>query len=72
MKNFMKNFVTYLIATIIAYFLAPFYIAAISAWVWVPIIFSVFNFFGGYWLGLIIGLVVSIGTQVLVEMLPGN
>lgn len=68
----MKTFLKYLLSFLLGILLAPLYAAGLSAWIWVPFMFSEFSFFGGFWLGLIIGLVVSIGTKVLVEMLPNN
>lgn len=68
----MKTFLIHLLGFLLGMLLAPFYVVGVTAWIWAPIMFSTFNFFGGFWLGLIIGLIVSIGTKVLVEMLPDN
>lgn len=68
----MKNFLIILAAFVLGYILAPFYVVGVTAWIWLPVVFDLNNFFGGCWLGLIIGLVVSIGTQVLVDKLSDN
>lgn len=68
----MKNFLIHLLGFLLGMLLAPFYAVGISAWIWLPVVFELNNFFGGFWLGLIIGLVVSIGTQVLVDKLSDN
>lgn len=61
----MKNFLIYLLGFLLGMLLAPFYAAGVTAWIWLPILMD-------HWSGIIIGLVVLIGTQVLVEMLPDN
>lgn len=68
----MKNFLIHLLGFLLGMLLAPFYAVGLSAWIWAPMMFSTFNFFGGFWLGLIIGLIVSIGTKVLVDKLSDN
>ena len=68
----MKTFLIHLLGFLLEILFAPLYVVVLSAWLWVPIMFGTFNFFGGFWFGLIIGLLVSIGTKVLFEKLSDN
>lgn len=68
----MKTFLAILVTIVLTYLLAPFYIAAITAWMWLPIVFDLNNFFGGFWLGLVIGLVISIGGEILYDKFLGD
>ena len=61
----MKNFLLVIFGMLITYFLAPFYIAAVMSWLWLPIIFDLNNCFGGAGLGFVIGIVISILTLVV-------
>ena len=56
----MKNFLLVIFSMLITYFLAPFYIAAIMSWAWLPIIFDLNNCFGGAGLGFVLGIVISV------------
>ena len=61
----MKNFLLVIFSMLITYFLAPFYIAAVMSWVWLPIIFDLNNCFGGAGLGLVLGIIISVGTEII-------
>ena len=61
----MKNFLLVIFSMLITYFLAPFYIAAVMSWVWLPIIFDLNNCFGGAGLGFVIGIIISVGTEII-------
>lgn len=61
----MKNFLLAIFSMLITYFLAPFYIAAVMSWVWLPIVFDLNNCFGGAGLGFVIGIVISVGTEII-------
>ena len=64
----MKNFLLVIFGMLITYFLAPFYVTAIMAWVWLPIVFDLNNCFGGAGLGFILGLVIAILTSVVTSI----
>lgn len=61
----MKNFLIVIFSMLITYFLEPFYIAAIMAWAWLPIVFDLNNCFGGAGLGLVLGIIISVGTEII-------
>ena len=61
----MKNFLLVVFSMLITYFLAPFYIAAVMSWVWLPIIFDLNNCFGGIGLGFVLGIVISVVTEII-------
>ena len=61
----MKNFLLVIFGMLITYFLAPFYIAAVMSWVWLPIIFDLNNCFGGAGLGFVIGIIISVVAGVV-------
>ena len=61
----MKNFLIVIFSMLITYFLGPFYVAAIMAWAWLPIIFDLNNCFGGAGLGLVLGIIISVGTEII-------
>ena len=62
----MKNFLLVIFGMLITYFLAPFYIAAVMSWVWLPIIFDLNNCFGGAGLGFVIGIVITTLTLAVI------
>ena len=61
----MKNFLIVIFGMLITYFLAPFYVTAIMSWVWLPIVFDINNCFGGAGLGLVLGIIISVGTEII-------
>ena len=61
----MKNFLIVIFSVLVTYFLGPFYIAAIMAWVWLPIVFDLNNCFGGAGLGFVLGIVISVVAGVV-------
>ena len=61
----MKNFLIVIFSMLVTYFLGPFYIAAIMAWAWLPIVFDLNNCFGGVGLGLVLGIIISVGTEII-------
>ena len=61
----MKNFLLVIFSMLITYFLAPFYVAAITSWIWLPIVFDINNCFGGVGLGLVLGIIISVGTEII-------
>ena len=61
----MKNFLLVIFSMLITYFLAPFYIAAVMSWVWLPIIFDLNNCFGGAGLGLVLGIIISVVAGIV-------
>lgn len=61
----MKNFLIVIFSMLITYFLGPFYIAAIMAWLWLPIVFDISNCFGGVGLGFVLGIIISVVTGII-------
>ena len=61
----MKNFLLVIFGMLITYFLAPFYLAAVMSWIWLPIIFDLNNCFGGAGLGFVLGIVISVVAGVV-------
>lgn len=61
----MKNFLRILAAYVLAYIIAPFRLAAITAWIWLPLLMNP-------WLGIIIGVVIHIGEEALYYKLFGD
>ena len=61
----MKNFLIVIFSMLITYFLGPFYVAAIMAWAWLPIVFDLNNCFGGAGLGFVLGIVISVVTGII-------
>lgn len=61
----MKNFLLVIFSMLITYFLAPFYVAAVMSWAWLPIIFDLNNCFGGAGLGFVLGIVISVVAGVV-------
>ena len=61
----MKNFLLVIFSMLITYFLAPFYVTAIMSWAWLPIVFDLNNCFGGAGLGFVLGIVISVGTEII-------
>ena len=50
---------------LVTYFLGPFYIAAIMAWAWLPIVFDLNNCFGGAGLGFVLGIIISVVAGIV-------
>lgn len=61
----MKNFLLVIFSMLVTYFLAPFYVTAIMSWAWLPIVFDLNNCFGGAGLGFVLGIVISVGTEII-------
>ena len=54
----MKNFLRILAAYVIAFVIAPFFLAASTAWIWLPLLMN-------HWSGIVIGVVVAFGAEAL-------
>lgn len=62
----MKNFLlVLLINTLYMYVVLPVYLAGVMAWIWLPIVFDINNCFGGVGLGLVLGIIISVGTEII-------
>ena len=61
----MKNFLLVIFSMLITYFLAPFYVAAVMSWAWLPIIFDLNNCFGGAGLGFVLGIIISVVAGIV-------
>ena len=68
----MKNFLLVIFSMLITYFLAPFYVTAIMSWAWLPIVFDLNNCFGGAGLGLVLGIIISVGTEIIKQKVLEN
>ena len=68
----MKNFLLVIFSMLITYFLAPFYVTAIMSWAWLPIVFDLNNCFGGAGLGLVLGIIISVGTEIIRQKILEN
>ena len=54
----MKNFLRILAAYVLAFVIAPFRLAAITAWIWLPLLMN-------HWSGIIIGVVIYFIGEIL-------
>ena len=72
MKNFLLGLLNFLLGLLInalyMYVVLPILLIGILAWLWLPIVFDISNCFGGVGLGLVIGIVISILTLVVAEI----
>lgn len=68
----MKKFLAALIFILLTYLISPFFIAAIMAWVWLPVVFDLNNILGGFWLGFVLGSIISLGTAFVYNKLLGD
>ena len=65
MKNFLIIIFGMLINALYMYVVLPLYFAGVMSWVWLPIIFDINNCFGGVGLGLVLGIIISVGTEII-------
>ena len=65
MKNLLVFLLGLLMNALYMYVLLPVYFAGVMAWIWLPIVFDINNCFGGVGLGLILGIIISVGTEVI-------
>lgn len=61
----MKNFLIYLLGLLLGMLFAPFYGIVVTAWIWLPILMD-------HWSGIIIGIVILIGGQILYDKFLGD
>ena len=61
----MKNFLRVLAAFVLGYIIALFRFVAISAWMWLPFLMD-------HWSGIIIGVVILIGGEILYYKFIGD
>ena len=69
MKNLLLGL---LISALYMYVLLPVYFAGVMAWIWLPIVFDINNCFGGVGLGLVLGIIISVGTEVIKQKVSEN
>ena len=69
MKNFLLGL---LMNALYMYVLLPVYFAGAMAWIWLPIVFDINNCFGGVGLGLVLGIIISVGTEVIKQKVSEN
>lgn len=62
MKNFLLGI---LINALYMYVVLPIFIIGVMAWIWLPIVFDINNCFGGAGLGLVLGIIISVGTEII-------
>lgn len=65
MKNFLIVIFGMLINALHMYVVLPIYFAGVMAWMWLPIVFDINNCFGGVGLGLVLGIIISVGTEII-------
>ena len=69
MKNFLLGLLNFLLVLLInalyMYVVLPVYFAGVMSWIWLPIVFDINNCFGGVGLGLVIGIIISVGTEII-------
>ena len=65
MKNFLVFLLGLLINALYMYVLLPVYLAGVMSWIWLPIVFDINNCFGGVGLGLVLGIIISVGTEII-------
>ena len=62
MKNFLLGL---LISVFYMYVVLPIFIIGSMAWLWLPIVFDISNCFGGVGLGFVLGIVISVVTEII-------
>ena len=65
MKNFLVFLLELLINALYMYVALPIYLAGVMSWIWLPIVFDINNCFGGVGLGLVLGIIISVGTEII-------
>ena len=65
MKNFLIFLLGILINALYMYVVFPLYFAGVMSWIWLPIVFDINNCFGGVGLGLVLGIIISVGTEII-------
>ena len=65
MKSFLSFLLVLLINALYMYVVLPVYFAGVMAWAWLPIVFDINNCFGGVGLGLVLGIIISVGTEII-------
>lgn len=65
MKNILIFLLGLLINALYLYVIGPIFITGIMAWIWLPIVFDINNYFGGVGLGLVLGIIISVGTEII-------
>ena len=65
MKNFLIVIFGMLINALCMYVVLPVYFAGVMSWIWLPIVFDINNCFGGVGLGLVLGIIISVGTEII-------
>lgn len=65
MKNFLVFLLGLLINALYMYVVLPVYFAGVMSWIWLPIVFDINNCFGGVGLGLVLGIIISVGTEII-------
>ena len=69
----MKNFLLGLLISILyMYVVLPIFIIGGMAWMWLPIIFDISNCFGGVGLGLVLGIIISVVTEIIRQKVLEN
>ena len=69
MKTF-GNILLWLLGAIIAYFLMSIYAICSLSWAWLPFIFKFYG--GSFWLGLVVGIVVSSISHSIYDGITDN
>lgn len=69
----MKIFLLELLINVLGlYVILPIFITGILAWLWLPIVFDISNCFGGVSLGLVLGIIISVVTEIIRQKVLEN
>lgn len=61
-----------LISVLYMYVVLPIFIIGSMAWLWLPIVFNISNCFGGVGLGLVLGIIISVVTEIIRQKVLEN
>lgn len=69
----MKTFLLGLLINALGlYVILPIFIIGGMAWLWLPIVFDISNCFGGVGLGLVLGIIISVVTEIIRQKVLEN
>lgn len=64
MKEILTFLGSFLTITLVYSLVAPFVMLAYTAWIWLPVVFDLYNLFGGACLGFVIGIVILVAATI--------
>ena len=72
MKNFLLFLLGLLINALYLYVVLPIFFVGGMAWLWLPIVFDISNCFGGVGLGIVLGTIISVVTEIIRQKVLEN